>query len=386
MVKVVWSTVEEALASILIESDCNEITELEIISNFDIPMYPPNLKTLVWAGVGLEELPGPLPDSLLNLNVSNNKLVILPPLPPMLQRLDGFNNQLLCLPELTETLTHLCVHQNLLEGLPELPPGLKTMCFFQNQVATLPKSIINCTGISRFDRRDNPLRPTGEQLLHLYRFFNRGEVAYWNNGENVEAQSTFDSFSKSTRSLLKDEVPKELRAEMDGKIAAGGLAEWLIAQIKERAPALKELKWSRFAFRDYNTPYQNEAGKRVNVSTRELIIRIWHRIVTFSDPPELMQRLAEEIIDAHDYCRTGYKMRLMNTLTGYYDDIVVGYNEAEAYSGMISAARQRAERESGKKSGKEFVEKWRQYVLEIFSSEEVSEEMMKTWIGPLLES
>ncbi len=88
--------------------------------------------------MGLTELP-PLPDDVLHLNCSHNKLTTLQVvLPHDLLILDCGDNELVALPDLPPKLLALHAVNCLLEALPALPPTLLYLLCGNNNLRTLP--------------------------------------------------------------------------------------------------------------------------------------------------------------------------------------------------------------------------------------------------------
>ena len=94
---------------------------------------------------GLTELP-PLPNTLIDLNCSNNRLTRLPEqLPDNLKELSCSNNRLIRLPEhLPNSLTVLYCYDNRLTKFPEhLPNSLQTLWCWNNCLIRLPHQLPN---------------------------------------------------------------------------------------------------------------------------------------------------------------------------------------------------------------------------------------------------
>ena len=94
--------------------------------------------TLNLSGLGLPEIPIPLPETLIELNCSNNQLTALPPLPPTLEVLIVRNNHLTSLNGLHENIIHIEADYNRLTSLPELPSQLNHLGCDYNNLTSLP--------------------------------------------------------------------------------------------------------------------------------------------------------------------------------------------------------------------------------------------------------
>jgi len=127
----------------------NPITDLP-----NLRKMAPKLVSLYCMGTQITELPA-LPDTLISLNCSSNRLRKLPrPLPPNLEYLNCSSNALIYLPPLPSTVTTLSVQYNQLKELPQLPPRLMYIYINNNQLRFLPKLP---TTLIYIQAKENPL-------------------------------------------------------------------------------------------------------------------------------------------------------------------------------------------------------------------------------------
>ena len=122
----------------------DSLRELNVSDNqlISLPALPDSLQVLHAArNQWLTSLPTRLPASLRELNVSDNQLISLPTLPASLQELSAFRNQLTSLPALPNSLFRLYVFENQLTSLPELPVSLQRLEVSRNQLTSLPENI-----------------------------------------------------------------------------------------------------------------------------------------------------------------------------------------------------------------------------------------------------
>ena len=92
-----------------------------------------------------------LPDSLIRLYCSHNKLTSLPDLPDSLQILHCYDNQLTSLPDLPDSLQILHCYDNKLTSFAnaQLPNSLQILCCYDNELTLIPKlpnslEFLNC--------------------------------------------------------------------------------------------------------------------------------------------------------------------------------------------------------------------------------------------------
>lgn len=110
--------------------------------------------TLNLNNLGLTSLPAVLPDEITELNLSSNKLSLLPELPKTLQILNANNNKLNDLPFLPARLRELYVDNNNLYYLRRLPDTVEILDIRNNHFCFLP---LLHNGLKAIKLRGNPL-------------------------------------------------------------------------------------------------------------------------------------------------------------------------------------------------------------------------------------
>jgi len=82
----------------------------------------------------------------------------------------------------------------------------------------------------------------------------------------------------------------------------------------------------------------------LNVTFGETMCYVWKRIVDSEHCNEMLNILNTEMSDAHCMCFTGRISRLVNTLNGFYDDIVIRISDSEQIANIIQQTRVKLER------------------------------------------
>lgn len=125
------------------------IVELRCSNNrlTSLPQLPSGLQTLYCSNNQLTSLP-PLPSSLKTFICQFNQLTILPPLSTSLDVMVCDLNQLTMLPELPVSLTHLSCDGNQLTSLPSLSDGLEKLYCYDNPLLYLPDLPFTLTGLA----------------------------------------------------------------------------------------------------------------------------------------------------------------------------------------------------------------------------------------------
>jgi hypothetical protein len=98
---------------------------------------------------------------------------------------------------------------------------------------------------------------------------------------------------------------------------------------------------------------------------------------------ELMVRFTQEMIEADSYCDTGYKTRLVNILSGFYDDITIGLSQSEQIGELIQASKLKTSKKI-KESDPRFHEVWKNEITQTFAERNIDIAMLQEWIAPLL--
>lgn len=115
----------------------------------------------------LESLPDNLPNSLLRLDVQNNKITSLPILPTNLQFLQLAQNKLTKIDSLPAALRELYCNNNLITFLPKLPSTLTLLDCSYNLLRTLPASLSNLNSLIAYNNQLIELPPLPSQLSTL---------------------------------------------------------------------------------------------------------------------------------------------------------------------------------------------------------------------------
>lgn len=371
-----WNSYDDVLESLLIEEEFNNLEYVEITGDVDVPYFPPKLKTLIWHNGGMfTQLPPSLPKTITTLCFHNSGLIELNDLWDGLKHLEIVNSNLIYVNTFPKTLQILSLSNNQLCSVPEFPPDLTTIRLENNRLTEISDSVLKCSKLQRFNLRGNPVIYSTDQIMFLYRFL--CQVNYYQHSENVEYASTQESLATSITNLLKDDVNKDLRKEMETNMSS--IVEWTKNKIIQELPQLKNTQWAKIKYRPTTILY----GKKLTVTIEELWIRIWNRILSSPNKHELMIRFTQEMIEANNYCDTGYKTRLVNILSGFYDDIRIGLSSSEQMGELIQASRIKTSK-TIKESDPRFYDVWKNEVTQMFAERNIDIAMLQEWIAPLL--
>jgi hypothetical protein len=181
-----------------------------------------------------------------------------------------------------------------------------------NQIKIILIEIINCRRLHTFNFNDNEIENID---IRIQRFIDR--IENYNNHniysdtQNVHSSSIQRSVKNSINNIMKDIFTIE---EKD-------LHEYIMHL--ECYPNLLEY----FDNREYHS--------ELLITFYELFIKVFGRIINSEHKDELFKRLNEEMLDSECKCYTGRISRLVNVLSGYYDDVNIRISDNEHISSII---------------------------------------------------
>jgi Leucine-rich repeat (LRR) protein len=132
---------QEVIAEWVEAGNPDTILNLSMMSLFDVPSLPPNVRRLDISSNNIRRIMiSDLPDSLVELTCKYSDLRVIEFLPPNLERLDCTWNRLVALPDFPKTLRDVYCAHNDLRTLPQPPPGsnLKNLFCGSNRLIALP--------------------------------------------------------------------------------------------------------------------------------------------------------------------------------------------------------------------------------------------------------
>ena len=266
---------------------------------------------------------------LITLDLSNNNLhTITEEIDSFgqLTDLDLSDNYLAFLPKEIcdlQQLTNLNLSNNALIELPDNIGdfiSIQTLNLSNNALQELPLSIINLhnvdINIMGNDEIDLDFRiaaflyPNHLQLFVLEMDNQNNQNNVYTNTENVHATSIHTSIKNCITTLLLE--PNEFSKE--------------------------ELFQSIYGSGVYTDEIMDEINDNINDETiliavqatyYNIMSRVWSRIIKCVHPG-IYARLAEEVRDGMNLCFVGKISRLVNCLSGFYDDIIINISDNES--------------------------------------------------------
>jgi Leucine-rich repeat (LRR) protein len=266
--------------------------------------------------------------SLRNLTLCSNNLTHVPRLPNTghLTYLDVSMNRIARIENLPHSIEHLFINNNLISSIDAFPTNVSSVNMWHVPLARFPGNLLLCARLRYIHFHDTEVNLTAMEMRYLQATTNYtpqqltisgAAPNVYRNAQNVHTTSIQASFLKSCQNLFMDNIP-------DQPFTGSGSAT-----VDEVIRTLTK-----------NT----ETHCVLYVTFGELFQKVWNRIATESDnekKAELLKRLREEITDARDKCFMGQVTRLLNVLSGFYDDIFLEINEAEQIYAKVQANQRR---------------------------------------------
>jgi hypothetical protein len=272
-------------------------------------------------------------EQLKNLVLSNNKIKEIPKeiqYLTQLQELRLFANKIVKIPTEIKYLTQLLVLDISYNNIVEIPQEiqyliqLRVLYINRNKIKELPLEITNLKNLDIFMYEDNPI----ENLLNpiIYRFIqrigNRGGTVHnlYTDTQNVHSSSIQQSIKDSIYNLLKHVKNNNKINYLDDEI--------LTVQTKE-------------AFIEYSK--DESIHSQLECTFEEVLHAVLLEINNLPKDlqTEVKNRLNEEMEDGLCKCFTGRLSRLVNSLSGYSDKVLIKISSAEEIGNVISIMKDR---------------------------------------------
>ena len=234
--------------------------------------------------------------------------------------------------------------------------NLKELYLHNNQITELPLSLCNLRNLKRFFYHGNPIEYIP---LPVQRWLNRinnrvtDNIMVYNDGQNIHNNYIQTSFRQSLENILRD---KNLLS-----------IDTVKAEILNNDVLTEQTKMEILNYCDDNTVHTTYL-----ITYADLLTYIWSRISKSVNKPDLCKVLNQEISDGLCMCFTGRMTRLLNCLSGFYNDIELQISDSEQITNIIVALKK-------KYNGEQLVEKVKAEMLDRNYSNDIIDE----WLGYL---
>ena len=200
--------------------------------------------------------------------------------------------------------------------------NLQILSVDYNQISELPLELCNLRNIKEINYIENPIEHIPlpiERLLVLIngtirRVLNNNMV--YNDRQNVHNHYIQSSFRNSLANILRDK--KILNINI---VKQQIINNEILTDITKR----EILK------------YCNDPARHTTylITYADLLTYVWSRISKSNNKPDLCRILNQEINDGIGLCFTGRLTRLLNCLTGFYNDIELQISDSEQITNII---------------------------------------------------
>lgn len=320
--------------SFYVNNPTNEPENIEAINFYNDEIQSLNIMNNISSYVNLQNISlidchiSYIPDffynltKIKNINLNKNNIKYISTNIKNLKNLDSLylsSNYLEYLPEeigYCHNIKNLCISNNNLKELPKSIGNLKKLEFFYidgNDLISFPSEIINCDKLLYI--LFLPQNKCFKLHTHILRFINRysssvkNDYIIYNNKENIHTSSIQESFKKSLINLMNDKIDKEI---IFINYIDTSLKQFVIDCINDKTLITS-----------------------VYLTYEDVFKHVLNRIINSTNKNQLLKRVHEEIKESVNLCFIGKVTRLVNSLSGFFDDIYIGISENEQIENII---------------------------------------------------
>ena len=247
--------------------------------------------------------------NLRNLDLSSNKITEIKGLDHLvsLQYLNLSNN------EITK-----------IKGLDNLI-NLRELNLFGNNITELPLSLCNLRNLTIFHYHGNPLEyiplPVQRWLDRMNRRVTDTNMVY-NDKQNIHNHHIQNSFRNSLENILRD-----------NNLLTHDVVK---TEILNNDVLTEQTKREILNYCDDKSEHTTYL-----ITYADLLVYVWSRISKSENKSDLCKVLNQEISDGLCMCFTGRITRLLNCLTGFYDDIELQISDSEQITNIIVSLKKK---------------------------------------------
>lgn len=364
-----------------------------------------------------------LPKNTISLNISHNimfKLDCLIENLPNLHKLNCSHNGIKELPPLPNNLTDLKTNNNNLQSLPQLPNTLKKLIIHDNNIKNIPNSILQCNQLNDLNYENNPNITVSEEILNfIEQIFERRRVieernALMNNNivNNKIKRTIVDNSQNVHDSKIRQEVTdaiikliKNDKCNISPEFALKEFGE-VIGYIEEdniqyydcfrkkknNNHKVSDIKWTvdysknpeedyNFIKKLYNISHSCSISK---ITIKKLFTYFWNRVRDSNNKNEILKTfITEDIPEMKIVCFVGRISRIINCLSGYFDDINVGISIKQQIDMKINLTLKKFNRY--KNETLKFNILCYYHLIELLQEINIENEIIQKWVYPFIE-
>jgi hypothetical protein len=231
--------------------------------------------------------------------------------------------------------------------------NLDILNFSNNQITEIPIEIINCENLKDFNYSNNEI----EYILpQLRQWLNRFDQQIYNDAQSVHNHNIQLCISNSINYVMK------LKPNLD--------IESLKIHILNNNLLEEQTKQLLFEYCEDITVHSV-----LNITFVELLISVYDFILNHKDKNNIFAILNKEITDSLCKCFSGRISRLINTLNGFDENIIINISDAEQIGNIFIMIRQKLELE-----GKYSDDLFKEIATKELQERNYDEATIKEWI------
>ena len=213
---------------------------------------------------------------------------------------------------------------NEIKGLDNLSE-LEFLDVSVNQITELPLSLCNLRNLRQFYYHNNPIEyiplPVQRWLDRVNRRITDNNMVY-NDKQNIHNHHIQNSFRRSLENILRDK--NLLKPDI------------IKSEILNNDVLTEQTKCELMNYCDDQSEHPTYL-----ITYTDLLIYVWSRISKSENKDDLCKVLNQEISDGLCMCFTGRLTRLLNCLTGFYDDIELQISDSKQITNIIVALKKK---------------------------------------------
>jgi Leucine-rich repeat (LRR) protein len=271
------------------------------------------------------------------------------------------DNQIIEIPkeigQLINLTTFMCDHNNIKKIPKEIGQlaNLESFHCYNNQITEIPIEIINCRNLNHFYYSNNEIEYIPPQIQRWLIRQNYVQKIY-NDEQSVHNHNIQQCISNSINYITKFKPTLNIES-LKTHILNNNLLE-------------EQTKQLIFEYCEDTTVHSV-----LNITFAELLISVYDFILKHKHKNEIFSVFNKEMSDSLCKCFTGRISRLINTLNGFDENIVINISDAEQIGNIFIMIRQKLESE-----GKYSDDLFKEIVTKELQERNYDEATIKQWI------
>lgn len=276
-----------------------------------------------------------------------------------LQILNLSSNQITNIPNNINNLVNLqelFIHNNFITTIPVelcMLQNVDELSIENNIIRELPIEIVNLENLVYFGYRSNPidnlLNPLLQRFLQRFNTNTKYNHNIFNDSQNIHSSSIQQCTKDSMYKLLQ-----QLKNVYEYDYINDDI---LTEQCKEALVEYSE---------------DDSVHSQLECNFKDILMAVFYEISNLTPDMQLLakQRLNDEMLDSECKCFTGRITRLVNSLSGISNKVVIKISDSEEIGNIISVARTKFED----------VEEIKEYTMKELKDRGYSDDIIKEWI------